>query len=144
MVKKVLLIDSQKIIFLMSLYFVTCMHFLFFTKLYGFASLENNTTIIVTSPFILFLLLVLVLNIVLLVTHKHSFKTLLFILLFVSALSSYFMNTFGTIIDKDMKDKKEMLEALKSDEYSHDNIFHTVLGFFGVSTKEYNKDLDIF
>jgi lipid A ethanolaminephosphotransferase len=45
---------------------------------------------------------------------------------------------------KDMQDKKEMLEALKSDEYSHDNIFHTVLGFFGVSTKEYNKDLDIF
>ncbi len=43
-----------------------------------------------------------------------------------------------------MQDKKEMLEGLKTQEYSHDNIFHTLLGLFGVSTKEYDENLDIF
>ncbi|MDK9693493.1 MAG: phosphoethanolamine--lipid A transferase, partial [Sulfurimonas sp.] len=44
----------------------------------------------------------------------------------------------------DMKEKREILETLKTDEYSHDYIFHTFLGLFGVETKEYDKNLDIF
>lgn len=102
MVKKLLFLDSQKIIFFMALYFTICANVLFFTKLIEFATLENNYTIIITAPFVLFLLLTLVLNAVLLLTHKHSFKAVLMVLIVVSALSSYFMNTFSTIIDKDM------------------------------------------
>lgn len=102
MVKKVLLIDSQKTILYLATYLVLFVNFSFFTKLNEFALAENNYTVAVSAPFILFMLLVLVLNGVLFITHKHSFKGVIFILIFVSALSSYFMNTFGTIIDKDM------------------------------------------
>ena len=28
--------------------------------------------------------------------------------------------------------------------YSHDNIFHTILGLFSIQTKLYKKDLDVF
>lgn len=102
MIKSILFTDSQKVIFLMAAYLALFMHFLFFTKLYGFAALENNYAVMITAPFVLFLLLVLVLNIVLLVTHKRSFFGILAVLLLVSSFSSYFMNTFGTILDKDM------------------------------------------
>lgn len=47
-------------------------------------------------------------------------------------------------LDESMQDKKKMLENLKSNRYSHDNIFHTFLGLFGISTMEYDKNLDIF
>lgn len=43
--------------------------------------------------------------------------------------------------------KKELAYSLKNMqdmEFSHDNIFHSVLGFFEVKTKLYNKKLDIF
>lgn len=102
MFQKVLLIDSQKIIFWMSAYFTMFANIVFFTKLNEFASFENNYTMMITAPFILFLLLILILNIVLLITHKHSFKALLMVLIVVAGISSYFMNTFSTVIDKDM------------------------------------------
>ncbi|WP_294889771.1 phosphoethanolamine transferase domain-containing protein, partial [Sulfurimonas sp. RIFCSPLOWO2_12_36_12] len=102
MIKSILFTDSQKVIFLTAVYLALFMHFLFFTKLYGFAASENNYAVMITAPFVLFLLLVLVLNIVLLVTYKRSFFGILVVLLLVSSFSSYFMNTFGTILDKDM------------------------------------------
>jgi lipid A ethanolaminephosphotransferase len=40
----------------------------------------------------------------------------------------------------------EPFEALKlreNEKFSHDNLFHTLLGLFEVKTKEYNKDLDL-
>ena len=36
------------------------------------------------------------------------------------------------------------LRAQKDDAVSHDNVFSSLLGFFGVETKEYDKKLDIF
>ncbi|MCB1738323.1 MAG: phosphoethanolamine--lipid A transferase [Gammaproteobacteria bacterium] len=35
------------------------------------------------------------------------------------------------------------LKAHENDRYSHDNIFHTVLGAFGIETELYNADLDM-
>ena len=35
------------------------------------------------------------------------------------------------------------LKSHKDDAFSHDNLFHTLLGIFEVDTKVYNKDLDI-
>lgn len=102
MFQKALLIDSQKIIFWMSAYFTMFANIVFFTKLTEFASLENNYMMMITAPFILFLLFIPVLNIVLLITHRHSFKALLMVLIVVAGISSYFMNTFSTVIDKDM------------------------------------------
>ena len=32
----------------------------------------------------------------------------------------------------------------QKESYSHDNIFHSILGAFGVKTKLYDKNLDIF
>lgn len=86
----------------MSAYFTMFVNIVFFTKLTEFASLENNYTVMITAPFVLFLVLILVLNIVLLITHRHSFKALLMVLIAVAGISSYFMNTFSTVIDKDM------------------------------------------
>ena len=36
------------------------------------------------------------------------------------------------------------LRAQKDDAVSHDNVFSSLLGFFGVETREYDKKLDIF
>ena len=44
----------------------------------------------------------------------------------------------------DFKGRVDILQNIKSDEFSHDNIFHTFLGLFGIETKEYDKNLDIF
>lgn len=38
--------------------------------------------------------------------------------------------------------KKRLMER-KTEKYSHDNIFHTVLGFMEIVTESYNKKLDI-
>ena len=75
---------------------------MFFKKLYEFALLENNTVVTLSAPFVLFLLFVLLLNILLLPAYKRSLKAMLFILIAISALSGYFMNTFSTVIDKVM------------------------------------------
>jgi len=74
----------------------------FFSKLFGYAWEEKNYTIALSAPFVLALLLICVLNIVLLFTHRYTFKTMIVFLLGVSALSGYFIDSFGTIIDKDM------------------------------------------
>lgn len=41
------------------------------------------------------------------------------------------------------KDKLENLKSLKDKSFSQDNIFHTMLGFFGIQTSVYDKNLDI-
>lgn len=102
MIRKILLSDSQKIIFFTAAYFVLFVNFTFFTKLNEFAGVERNSLIIFTAPFILFLMLVLALNIVSLLTYKYTSKILLIVLITIAGISSYFMNTFSTVIDKDM------------------------------------------
>ena len=39
--------------------------------------------------------------------------------------------------------KASKLNALKDKKFSHDNIFHTVLGYFGIQSTVYNKKMDI-
>jgi len=45
------------------------------------------------------------------------------------------------------KSKKDFnataIDSSKEKSYSHDNLFHTILGFFGVKSRVYQKDLDI-
>lgn len=40
--------------------------------------------------------------------------------------------------------RKDCLEKNRGNPYSHDNLFHSLLGFFDVKTSLYQKDLDIF
>lgn len=47
------------------------------------------------------------------------------------------------ILEKKIMKKSERLMAKKSDHFSHDNLFHTLLGLFDVETKEYNPKLDM-
>ncbi|RAZ39157.1 phosphoethanolamine transferase [Campylobacter hyointestinalis subsp. lawsonii] len=44
-----------------------------------------------------------------------------------------------------LKDKNQLenLKSLKDKSFSQDNIFHTMLGFFGIQTSVYDKNLDI-
>jgi lipid A ethanolaminephosphotransferase len=37
-----------------------------------------------------------------------------------------------------------MLKKREEKSYSHDNIFSTVLGFFGVQSEVYEREMDIF
>lgn len=45
---------------------------------------------------------------------------------------------------KNLNINRDAMKAKKSERYSHDNMFHSLLGIAGISTKEYNKDLDLF
>ena len=50
---------------------------------------------------------------------------------------------FGDGFDNKEERKVESLRARIDNRYSHDNIFHTILGLFEVNTGVYNKRLDI-
>jgi lipid A ethanolaminephosphotransferase len=41
------------------------------------------------------------------------------------------------------KEKIDQLRLRENETFSHDNLFHTLIGLFNVQTKEYNKSLDL-
>lgn len=94
-------IDTQKITMAASLFFVI-VNYAFFSRVFEFALQEKNYVVLVTTPFVLFCIFMFVFNLLFLFTYKYSYKTILGIIIFVVAISEYFMNTFGTIIDKNM------------------------------------------
>lgn len=110
--------QSQRIIFLVALGIATLCNITFFSKLFHYALSEQNYFLAVSAPFILTLILIGVLNILLLFTHKTLFKLTVVLLMFTGALSGYFMDTFGTIIDANMytnamqTDSAEVLDLL--------------------------------
>lgn len=102
MVKKYIFTQSQQTIFIVSFIIVLFFNKTFFLKLFSFALEEENYTVLLSSPFALGLILVCLLNVVLALTNRYSFKWMIAVLLVASATSSYFIDSFGTIIDKDM------------------------------------------
>lgn len=102
MVKKYIFTQSQRIIFIVSFFIVIFLNKTFFTKLFTYALEDKNYTVLLGSPFILTLMYISCLNIVLLLTYRYSFKGVIALLLIVGASCSYFIDSFGTIIDKDM------------------------------------------
>ena len=93
---------TQKTIFFFALLITALFNITFFTKLYHFGSLENNTLMIWSSPFVLLLIHIAILNILLLLSTPFLFRITLALLLLISAISGYFIDSFGTIIDQDM------------------------------------------
>ncbi len=55
-----------------------------------------------------------------------------------------FFMWFSNDFKKEFKINEECLKNKSNQEYSHDNIFHSILGLFNIKTKYYNKELDIF
>lgn len=55
---------------------------------------------------------------------------------YIMWLSKNFTNNF--------KINKECLNAQRSEYFSHDNLFHSILGLFNIETKHYDKNLDLF
>ncbi len=102
MLKKYIFTPQQRIIGFLALWMTLFANQTFFKKLFYYAWEEKNYTVAFSAPFILVLLLVFVANVLLLLTHRYTFKTMIAFLLSVAALSSYFIDSFGTIIDKDM------------------------------------------
>lgn len=102
MLKKYLVTPSQHLIFMTAFLMVLLFNQTFFTKLASFAWEEKNYTVLFSAPLVLMLLFVAMLNLLVLVTHRHSFKGVLALVLVIGAISSYFMDSFGTIIDKEM------------------------------------------
>ncbi|MCD8476775.1 MAG: DUF1705 domain-containing protein [Sulfurospirillum sp.] len=63
---------------------------------------EQNYIIAFSAPFVMVLLYIFALNLLLLLTHRMSFRIAVALLVVISLLSSYFIDSFGTVIDKDM------------------------------------------
>ena len=55
-----------------------------------------------------------------------------------------FIMWFSDSFDVDNNFKPDALTQLTGNEYTHDNLSHTLLGLFGVQTRLYKHDLDIF
>jgi len=110
--------QSQRTIIWIALGIVLLCNMTFFSKLFHYSMSEHNYFLAFSSPFILLLLCICVLNFLLLMTYKILFKTMLVFLIFSGALSGYFMDTFGTIIDTNMytnamqTDSAEVLDLL--------------------------------
>ena len=110
--------QSQRAIFMVALGIATLCNITFFSKLFHYAFNEQNYFLAFSAPLILTLILIALLNILLLFTHKTLFKWTIIVLIFTGALSSYFMDTFGTIIDANMytnamqTDSAEVLDLL--------------------------------
>lgn len=110
--------QSQRIILLVALGIATLCNMTFFSKLFHYAFGEHNYFLAFSAPFILTLIFIGILNLLLLFTHKTLFKLMMVLLIFTGALSSYFMDTFGTIIDANMytnalqTDSAEVLDLL--------------------------------
>lgn len=54
-----------------------------------------------------------------------------------------FQTHIGAIFYISDDSKASKLNALKDKKFSYDNIFHTVLGYFGIQSTVYNKKMDI-
>ena len=133
MIKRLSYFKTQKIIFFFALLVSALFNITFFTKLYHFGLLENNHVIIWSAPFVFILLHIWALNLLSLFTNAFTFRILLAFLLIVSAISSYFIDSFGTIIDKDM-----LINVVQTDTYealgliTPKLILYSVLTFLGV------------
>jgi len=102
MLFKLLASHTQRAIFLFALSIVLLFNITFFSKVFHFALDEQNYFMIYSSPFIMLLMLICLLNLIFLFTTKLAFKLMMIFLLISSTLSSYFIDTFGTILDKNM------------------------------------------
>lgn len=91
-----------KFIILLSLWIVGISNQTFFFKLFSFGIAEENYPLLILVPMIYFLLILGALNLLTIITYKKSLKVFAAFLIVVSSISSYFMDTFGVIIDKDM------------------------------------------
>ena len=102
MLTRYIFTSSQRLIFLFSFFITLFFNQTFFAKLFQFAWAEQNYTVLLSAPLVLILLFMAILNIVLALTHRYTFKSVMIFLLFLSASTSYFIDSFGTIIDKNM------------------------------------------
>ena len=96
---KLLASHSQRAIMLLALGLTLFYNITFFSKLFHFALDEDNYFMAISAPFVLTLIFICVLNLLLLLPSKIVFKILFVALIIIGALSSYFIDTFGTIID---------------------------------------------
>lgn len=102
MLKRLVLLDSQKVIIALAIYITLFANYTFFTKLYNFAIVDENRLLIYIVPVVVFILLVLVLNAIAILTQKYLLKATFSLLIVVCTFSAYFMNSFSIIIDRDM------------------------------------------
>lgn len=110
--------QSQRAIIALGIGIVTLCNITFFSKLFHFTLSEHNYFLAFSAPLVLTLILISILNILFLLAHKTLFKLMMALLIFIAAMSSYFMDTFGTIIDPNMytnvfqTDSAEVLDLL--------------------------------
>lgn len=96
------LFPSQRAIIGVAFGLMVFVNITFFSKLFHYAISEDNYFIALSAPFILALIFICLLNFITLLSSKTFFKVLLSALIIIGALSGYFIDTFGTIIDTNM------------------------------------------
>jgi len=110
--------QSQRAIFMTALGIALFCNITFFSKLFHYAVNEHNYFLALSAPFILMLMLIAILNTLLLFTSKKFFRLSLVVLIFAGILGSYFIDSFGAIIDANMytnmfqTDSTEILDLL--------------------------------
>lgn len=82
-------------------------------KLAMFALEEKNYIVLLSTPFVLTLIMMIILNLLLLLTNRYSLKSILALILIVSASSGYFIDSFGTIIDKEMLNNMSQTDSME-------------------------------
>lgn len=105
--------QSQKLIWGSAFFIAFFFNKTFLVKLMYEAFDEHNYAVLVSAPFILVLVFVIVLNLFLLMLNRLYFKSLIAFIFIVSASSSYFIDSFGTIIDKDMLNNMVQTDSME-------------------------------
>jgi len=122
-------ITQTKLIFYISLLFTLFYNYSFFTNLVEVYPLDSaNIGFVISTAFVITFFLILLLS---LISNKYVLKPILIILLMVSSMTSYFMNSYHVIIDESMirnmmqTDMHESLDLLSIKQV----IYFLIFGF---------------
>ncbi|VAW93774.1 Lipid A phosphoethanolamine transferase [hydrothermal vent metagenome] len=99
-VKEIPQLSQSALIILTALFLVLFDNVSFFSNVVEIYPLSLSNLAFLVSLF--FLLLSFIIFILVIVSYKHTIKPVLITVLLVSSVSSYFMNSYGIIIDEDM------------------------------------------
>ena len=92
-------ITQTKLIIYLSIFFTLFYNYSFFENLIKVYTLNNNLGFVISTAFVMTFFLTFLLG---LVSFKYTIKPISIILLLVSSMTSYFMNTYHAIIDATM------------------------------------------
>lgn len=118
-------ITQYKLIFLVSLFFVTFSNFSFFQNVLNVYQFTQNSYYVISTGIVLFSFLVILFT---LLSSRFTTKPFLIVTLLVSSFTSYFMDTYHIIIDDSMiRNSLQTDVAESADLFSFKLVLYVVL-----------------